>query len=140
MGLYHPDEFDLERILKQKLTRNDVTYEMSFDTVNPPLLADHVLHDVVVVPGAAYIAMALFAGVHLPKVTPVRLSYVIFPQALVLPDAEKARKVQLIIDSLKTDHASNYALAGAHRGRRDRSRLRDAQGKTTSCRTCGCAT
>ena len=94
----------------------------------------------VVVPGAAYIAIALSAGVHLHKVTPVRLSYVTFLQALVLPDAEKGRKVQLIIDSQKTDHASNYALAGAHLGRRDQSRLRDAQGKTTSCRTSGCAT
>jgi hypothetical protein len=50
-------------------------------------------------------------------------------QALVLPDAEKGRKVQLIIDSLKTDHASNYVLAGTRLDRRDRSRLRDAQRK-----------
>jgi epothilone polyketide synthase D len=90
--------------------RNDVTYETSFDVINLPLLADHVLHDVVVVPGAAYISMALSAGVHFHKTTPVRLSYVTFPQALVLPDAEKGRKVQLIIDSQETDAASNYAL------------------------------
>jgi len=90
--------------------RNDVTYETSFNTINLPLLADHVLHDVVVVPGAAYLSMALSAGVDFHKSTPVRLSYVTFPQALVLPNAEKGRKVQLIIDSQDIDEASNYAL------------------------------
>lgn len=83
-------------------------YQTEFSTKNLPLLGDHVLHGVVVVPGAAYLSMGLSAAVDMYRNGPHRLHSVTFPQALVLPDAETGRRVQLIFDSKDTD--SSFSL------------------------------
>jgi myxalamid-type polyketide synthase MxaC len=82
-----------------KLPMSEQVFHTRFGTNNLPLLGDHVLHDVVVVPGAAYIAFGLAASVHMHGKGPHRLHSVTFPQALVLPEAELGREVQLIFDT-----------------------------------------
>jgi acyl transferase domain-containing protein len=73
----------------------------TFNTVNLGFLKDHVLHHVVVVPGAAYISMVLSAMVEMHGLSngPIKLEDLVFPEAMVLPDHEVGRKVQLIFTS-----------------------------------------
>jgi acyl transferase domain-containing protein len=88
-------------------------FETKFNTVNLPLLGDHVLHHTVVVPGAAYISMAISAVVHMHPAGPHRLQHVTFPQALVLPDAPVGRSVQLVFENDSTESGWNlHSLDG----------------------------
>ena len=80
-----------------------------FSTSNLVFLGDHVLHYVVVVPGAAYISMTLSAMVEMHGHSrPIKLEQVQFPQAMVLPRAETGRAVQLVFES--GDDESGFGL------------------------------
>jgi acyl transferase domain-containing protein/D-arabinose 1-dehydrogenase-like Zn-dependent alcohol dehydrogenase/acyl carrier protein len=75
-----------------------------FNVVNLKFLGDHVLHHVVVVPGAAYISMAMSGVVELHGHSQVFvLEDVVFPQAMVLPEAVKGRPAQIIFSSLEEE-------------------------------------
>jgi acyl transferase domain-containing protein/NADPH:quinone reductase-like Zn-dependent oxidoreductase/acyl carrier protein len=84
-----------------------VAFQTMFNTANLPLLGDHVLHDYVVVPGAAYIAMGLATTVQMHGTGPHRLQHVTFPQALVLPQHVEGKMVQLVYSS---DSATEAAV------------------------------
>jgi myxalamid-type polyketide synthase MxaB len=80
-----------------------------FNVGNLPFLGDHVLHHVVVVPGAAYISMAMSAVVEMHGRPPVfALEDVMFPEAMVLPDAKKGRPAQIVFSS--DDEEADFTL------------------------------
>jgi acyl transferase domain-containing protein len=71
-------------------------YTTQFGGNNLPFVDDHVLHGSWVVPGASYVSMCLSALVNSRKGDAVHnIKNLIFPKAMVLPNHEEGRAVQL---------------------------------------------
>ncbi|OZV75710.1 hypothetical protein CA850_28135 [Micromonospora echinospora] len=73
----------------------DTVFEASLSAATYPLLAEHKLHDQLVVPGAHHVAMLLAAGTESGTPAPA-LRDVLFAQPLVLPDRGE-RPVQTVV-------------------------------------------
>ncbi|MFI6230390.1 SDR family NAD(P)-dependent oxidoreductase [Micromonospora echinospora] len=75
----------------------DTVFEAALSAATYPLLAEHTLHDQLVVPGAHHVAMLLAAGVESGTPAP-GLRDVLFAQPLVLPDPGE-RPVQTVLEA-----------------------------------------
>lgn len=71
-------------------------FEKEFSFESPPFLKEHKVHSLVVVPGAAYLSMAVAALTH-DRTFPIQLSEVSFPEPLFLADQEH-RQVQVVLN------------------------------------------
>ncbi|MFE9804546.1 SDR family NAD(P)-dependent oxidoreductase [Streptomyces goshikiensis] len=74
----------------------DTVFHNRYDASSPSWLADHLLFDTVVVPGAAHLASLLGAVREVRGDGPTQVHEVVFPQALALP-ANRAREVQVVL-------------------------------------------
>jgi acyl transferase domain-containing protein len=83
-------------------TNDEVVFSSRYNVVNLPLLGDHVLHDVVVVPGAAYLSMIITGMQHIHGAGPFQLKNIVFPQALVIHEPELGCKLNLHFDSAES--------------------------------------
>ena len=94
------------RPLIDKLTvlplHNELVFESEFSVATLSFLADHLLYDTIVSPGACQLAMALSAAELASGKSTLCLEDVILPQPLLIPPGN-ARTVQAIL----TDHAVN---------------------------------
>ncbi len=92
----HPSE--LHPLLGQQLRTplQDQVFETYLSPSQPAYLQDHCVFQRIIVPGAAYIEMALAAGRHLLKTTLLQLEDVIIQQALQLQPTSQ-RLVQVIL-------------------------------------------
>ena len=95
----------LDKMVKSPLHQATI-FETEFSTQNLPFLADHLIYDQVVVPGACHLAMVLNAAEVLfgTSSSPTGTLYaviedVIFPQVLVLPEGS-ARMVQVVLTAI----------------------------------------
>ena len=90
----------------------EVRFETELSAATPAFLDDHRIHGTVVVPGAAHVSMllsALSAGQDASGGRGCALQDVTFMQALVLPDTERPRVVQLGLERAAPD-ASTFQI------------------------------
>ncbi len=87
---------DHTRILGNRVRAVQPHWETNLASPSLSYLADHRIHDAIVFPGAAYVAMALDAAADLGEAHPV-LEHVEFRKALFLPDDMRVR-VQAVFD------------------------------------------
>jgi acyl transferase domain-containing protein/NADPH:quinone reductase-like Zn-dependent oxidoreductase/acyl carrier protein len=71
-------------------------FEKEFSIKSPNFLQEHKVHSLVVVPGAAYLSMAVAALTH-DRTFPIQLSDVSFPEPLFLTEQER-KQVQVVLD------------------------------------------
>ena len=88
---------------------NELVFESEFSVATLPFLADHLLYDTMVSPGACQLVMALSAAELAGGKTTLCLEDVILPQPLVIPTGS-ARTVQAIL----TDQAVNGNGSSPH--------------------------
>jgi len=76
-----------------------IVFDTTYDAEHPAFVAEHQVHGLVVVPGAAYLSMAL-AGARHRGHDRVRLNDVVFPEPMFLPSGE-GRQVQVVFRPLE---------------------------------------
>jgi 1-acyl-sn-glycerol-3-phosphate acyltransferase len=91
-----PEARDHTRILGTRVRTVQPLWETNLASPALKYIADHRIHDAIVFPGAAYVAMALDAAADLGQSHPV-LEHVEFHKALFLPDDMRVR-VQAVFD------------------------------------------
>jgi acyl transferase domain-containing protein/aryl carrier-like protein len=72
-----------------------VVFDTTYDEVHPSFVAEHQVHGMVVVPGAAYLSMVVAASRHRGH-DRVRIDDVAFPEPMFLPSGE-GRQVQVVV-------------------------------------------
>ena len=70
-------------------------FDTTYDAASPSFVAEHQVHGLVVVPGAAYLSMAVAAACHRGR-EGVRIDDVVFPEPMFLPPGEP-RQVQVVL-------------------------------------------
>ncbi|NEO13005.1 MULTISPECIES: type I polyketide synthase [unclassified Moorena] len=94
----------INRKFKSPLSK-EIFFESEFSTHNLPFLADHLIYEKVVVPGASHISL-LLAGASLTfSATGCQLEDILFPQALAIPE-QGVRNVQMVL----TPEDSSYSF------------------------------
>lgn len=76
-----------------------IVFDAIYDESHPAFVAEHQVHGMVVVPGAAYLSMAV-AGARHRGHERVRIDNVVFPEPMFLPGGE-GRQVQLVFRPLE---------------------------------------
>jgi myxalamid-type polyketide synthase MxaB len=91
----HPSELHPLLVQQLRTPLQDQVFETYFSPSQPVYLQDHCVFQKVIVPGAAYIEMALAAGRHLLKTSSLQVEDVVIQQALQLqPQAQ--RRAQMV--------------------------------------------
>ncbi|NES40468.1 type I polyketide synthase [Moorena sp. SIO2C4] len=74
----------------------EIFFESYFSTENLPFLADHIVYEQVVVPGASHISLLLAAASLTFAATECQIEDILFPQALAIPE-QGVRTVQVVL-------------------------------------------
>ncbi|NEO71582.1 type I polyketide synthase [Moorena sp. SIO3H5] len=74
----------------------EIFFESHFSTENLPFLADHIVYEQVVVPGAGHISLLLAAASLTFAATECQIEDILFPQALAIPE-QGVRTVQVVL-------------------------------------------
>ncbi|NER22529.1 MAG: SDR family NAD(P)-dependent oxidoreductase [Symploca sp. SIO1B1] len=82
-----------------------IFFESHFSTTTLPFLADHLIYDQVVVPGASHISLLLAAASLTFNTTKCQLEDILFPQSLTIPE-QGVRNVQVAL----TPQESSYSF------------------------------
>ena len=100
VGLPHGTNEDIHPLLGQKLLSPVVTgsaFQAYYTAEHPRLLADHRIFDNILVPGTAYLEMALAAAAQFFGDTPCTVDEFLIQEALALPE-NQVRRVQFVAD------------------------------------------
>jgi acyl transferase domain-containing protein/acyl-CoA synthetase (AMP-forming)/AMP-acid ligase II/acyl carrier protein len=81
---------------RQPTALKEILFESRLSRDTPTFLRDHRVNQQIILPGTAYLEMALAAGANILKTTAIQIQNVVIPQALVLPQ-ETIQLVQCIL-------------------------------------------
>jgi amino acid adenylation domain-containing protein len=75
----------------------NIHFQSKISREYPIWLKDHLIHQTVILPGTAYLEMAIAAGTTISESKDIELKDVIFQQPMVIPEKEKALAVQTVL-------------------------------------------
>jgi len=86
-----------QRVGSAAFTHNEIQYENQLNAAFPSYLTDHRVYEHAILPTTAYLEMALKAGVNLLETEQIEIEHFAIHQALMLPEATDAIRVQTIL-------------------------------------------
>jgi len=101
-----------QRLRSAAFKQQEIVFETVLRADQPVYLADHRVHDQIVVPAAAYVEMALAAGQHIFRSEQLVIDDLVIRQPLILA-GDQATSVQLVLTPNGKDHIWQIHAAAA---------------------------